>query len=76
MSSPMDSALNNEKKRKLQQVQQMMAIKGGGGSGATATPKTFGLGTTTAVGVSGNAPESSRDNAGDDDENTGTQMAI
>ena len=35
MSSPFDSALNNEKKKKLLHAHEMMAIKGGGGSGAT-----------------------------------------
>jgi hypothetical protein len=68
MSSPYDSALSNEKKKKLQQAHQMMAIKGGGGSGATATPKTFGMSQAPAHPTGQNIPE--------DDENNGTQMAI
>jgi len=71
MSSPYDSALNNEKKRKLQQAHQMMAMKGGGGSGATATPKIFGMGQATAG--AGNAIN---DNPPEEDEPIGTQMDI
>ena len=68
MSSPYDSALTNEKKKKLQQAHQMMAIKGGGGSGATATPKTFGMGQSPVNPSAQNIPE--------EDETMGTQMSI
>ena len=49
----------------------MMAIKGGGGSGATATPKIFGMGQATA-----GAGNSINDNPPEEDEPIGTQMEI